>query len=541
MCVNPLSHLLKNLPGYKIGPPGNRKEEITHLFFVDDLKTYAQDKKQAKLQLDLITTFTNDIGMQFGSDKCAYCNIERGTKKSLGEVIRLNELDLNELEIGEYYKYLGQDEAVSINSIINKERVKKEYYKRVKKIWSSELYSRNKVNAHNTFAVPILTPTFGILNWTKEELSQIDVKTHKILTQMGSFHRNSDIDRLYCYRTKEGRGLNGVVDTYISRITSLSLHLLNSVDTNKYLKLVVTHEKDAMMRQSEEFQRELNQNFTFNEPKEVSKKMKEILKEKHYQAWMDKPQHSYLFKSRKQIKSIHTIDTTCWLRKANITSHMEGYIFATQEEEINTHALKQRRCKDPESEIHNLKCRICHKEKESIQHILACCERLRIPMYLPIRHNAVAKTVHQIITGLNYQDIQQVYSNDILELWWDVKVVTKPAVKHNKPDLILWKKEEKNAYIIDIVVGLDVNVEKNYLLKLDNYLPLSVELKRLYPEYTFDIIPISVGATGIVTTSLRENLTKIAINGFNLDKAVEQCQKSALFGTMKIVKSVMNK
>ena len=70
LCVNPLSHLLKQLHGYKVGPPGDRKTKLTHLFFVDDLKTYAHDEKEAKMQLDLITTFTSDIGMEFGSDKC---------------------------------------------------------------------------------------------------------------------------------------------------------------------------------------------------------------------------------------------------------------------------------------------------------------------------------------------------------------------------------------------------------------------------------------------------------------------------------------
>ena len=243
------------------------------------MKTFAQDEQHAKLQLDLITTFTNDIGMQFGSDKCAYCNIERGTQKSLGSKFEINGLELNELQHGEFYKYLGQDEAVSINGELNKEKVSTEYYKRVKKIWNSELYSRNKVNAHNTFALPILTPTFGVLNWTKQELAQIDVKTRKILTQTGSFHRNSDVDRLYCYRSKEGRGLNSVVDTCTSRIISLSLHLLKHATIHKHLEAVVTHEKEGIMRQSQEFQTEIKQDFNAQEPREAALKTKEALKE----------------------------------------------------------------------------------------------------------------------------------------------------------------------------------------------------------------------------------------------------------------------
>ena len=37
------------------------------------------------------------------------------------------------------YKYLGIDESISYAGAVNKERVTKEYYTRVKKIWKSEL------------------------------------------------------------------------------------------------------------------------------------------------------------------------------------------------------------------------------------------------------------------------------------------------------------------------------------------------------------------------------------------------------------------
>ena len=44
--------------------------------------------------------------MSFGSDKCAYMDIESGKQKIRGEKIQMNGLELNELEIGETYKYL---------------------------------------------------------------------------------------------------------------------------------------------------------------------------------------------------------------------------------------------------------------------------------------------------------------------------------------------------------------------------------------------------------------------------------------------------
>ena len=132
-------------------------------------------------QLDLITTYSLDIGMSLGSDKCAYLYIERGKQKSLDKNLSINGITIKELKENEKCKYLGQDESVEYDGPLNKERVTKEYLKRIKKIWSSELNSLNKVIAHNTFAVPVLAPTFGILDWTRSELSEIDVRTRKLM------------------------------------------------------------------------------------------------------------------------------------------------------------------------------------------------------------------------------------------------------------------------------------------------------------------------------------------------------------------------
>ena len=49
---------------------------------------------------------------------------------------------------GDTYKYLGINENISYVGAFNKEKVTKQYYTRVKKIWKSELSSFNKVIAH---------------------------------------------------------------------------------------------------------------------------------------------------------------------------------------------------------------------------------------------------------------------------------------------------------------------------------------------------------------------------------------------------------
>ena len=83
------------------------------------------------------------------------------------------------------------------------------------------------------FAVPILTGTFRVPDWTKEEVSDVDVKTRKLLTCTGNFHGNSNVDRLYTMRENGGRGLSSIFDVFIVRLLSLVEHLKATTDTHK--------------------------------------------------------------------------------------------------------------------------------------------------------------------------------------------------------------------------------------------------------------------------------------------------------------------
>ena len=95
----------------------------------------------------------------------------------------------------------------------------------MRKIWSSELSAYNKHLAHSTFALPVLTPTFGILDWTIREIENLDITTGKILNMTGNFNRNSDTDRLYLPCRNGRRGLKNVKTLYESRVISISQHL----------------------------------------------------------------------------------------------------------------------------------------------------------------------------------------------------------------------------------------------------------------------------------------------------------------------------
>ena len=152
-----------------MAPTVFRDQNITNLFFADDLNFYATTMNQMRRLLDQVTQFSRDIGMKFGESKCTYMVIERGEIIEQVKPIVMNDITINPMKTDECYKYLGQDQNISYVGPINKDRVTKGYTKRMKKIWTSELSAYNKHIAHNAFAVPVLIPTFGIVDWTKQE------------------------------------------------------------------------------------------------------------------------------------------------------------------------------------------------------------------------------------------------------------------------------------------------------------------------------------------------------------------------------------
>ena len=185
--------------------------------------------------------------MTFGLAKCAHINIERGKRKSLGKKIDINGIEISELEEGDMYKYLGVDEDNGFDGPLNKEKIKKEFLRRTRKIWESELYSRNKVTAYNTFALPVLTTSVSVLDWNEQELKDLDVKTRKVLNLFGSLHSKGDIDRLYVPRSNGGRGLNSVLDMFKNRMANLS-NYLQQTHCNPRMEIVKHRERDNIFR-----------------------------------------------------------------------------------------------------------------------------------------------------------------------------------------------------------------------------------------------------------------------------------------------------
>ena len=112
------------------------------------------------------------------------------------------ETTIKELDKHESYKYLGISENTGISHNEMKTKLSREYIRRVRMVLRSQLNSKNKFEAINKLAIPILMYSYSIINWTKSELKRLDTKTRKLLTCNRAHHPKADVDRLYIKRSE---------------------------------------------------------------------------------------------------------------------------------------------------------------------------------------------------------------------------------------------------------------------------------------------------------------------------------------------------
>jgi hypothetical protein len=194
--------------------------------------------------------------------------------------------------------------------------------------------------------------------------------------------------------------------------------------------------------------------------------------------------HGRYFKELEQ-PEVNIQASHAWLKKSNIHPETEGFIFAIQDRVINTRNYKKHIC-GLQSIID--KCRICGTEGETIEHIISSCTVLAQSEYKK-RHDIFAKIIHMnLAVKFNLlKNTQPHYSytpescleNDSYKLYFDRTILTDIHIKHNRPDIIILNKQQKQAYLLDIAVPNSHNITQTYNTKINKYLELSAAMRNL--------------------------------------------------------------
>ena len=121
----------------------------------------------------------------------------------------------------ETYKYLGILEADTIKQVEMKEKAKREYLRRTRKLLETKLSSRNLIKGINTWTVFLVRYSGPFFKWIREELKQMNQRTRNLTTMHKALHPRDDTERLYGSRKEGGRRLASIEDSIDASIQRL--------------------------------------------------------------------------------------------------------------------------------------------------------------------------------------------------------------------------------------------------------------------------------------------------------------------------------
>lgn len=557
-CISllPLSVELRNARGYQVGPPNRRNTKVTHLFYMDDLKLYSSSEPQLRSTLDTVLEYSKAAGMAFGLDKCATQHIRRGRGVGNGDNIELVDGSIiKHLGAGESYKYLGVAQNVTQDTAHVKATLRSRYKARLRQIWGSQLSAKNKVEATNVLAVPVLLYSFGVLKWNVDELKNLDRETRKLMNIHRSLHPKSSIQRIYLPRDQGGRGLLGLEYLHDRVVLETSARVLR--DRDPLMRLVAAHELEgigaflfrAARRAADslglEHLKPSHGQVGEMTPAQLAKINSDIRKAEHgklLEEHMSKAMHSVFFKNIRE-QGLSTSLTFAFLKSAGLKSETEGFIMACQDGVLNTLVYRRAVLK----QVVNTSCRACKAHPETLMHLLSACPYYAASLYID-RHNSALRVVYYHLRhayGIDRTpvlpyvpgEIESVVENSKCRIYWNYAFPTARQLSANKPDIVLLDLQAKHITIIELSCPAETNVGRKEVEKKNKYRDLMFELRALYPGHEVRLAVLIVGVLGGMKPSFTGELNSIPTCSANCNWLACRIQKAVLLGSLHLLRA----
>ena len=147
------------------------QEKINHQMYMDDIKLFAKYEKELETLIHAVRIYSQDIGMEFGVEKCAMLVMKSGKRHMTDGMERSNQDNIRTLGENETYKYLGILEADNIKQVQMKGKLRKEYLWRTRKLLETKLSGRNLIKEINTWAVSLVRYSGPFLKRTREQVN----------------------------------------------------------------------------------------------------------------------------------------------------------------------------------------------------------------------------------------------------------------------------------------------------------------------------------------------------------------------------------
>ncbi|XP_072153703.1 uncharacterized protein [Bemisia tabaci] len=164
------------------------------------------------------------------------------------------------------------------------------------------------------------------------------------------------------------------------------------------------------------------------------------------------------------------------------------------------------------------------------------------------RHNQVCNILHQNL-AMKYELINKqtpyykytpevVLENDKCKLYYDRTVITDKTAPHNIfwPDIILVNKSQRTAYLMDIAIPNNHNLQKTQQEKIERYVELGNEIKAMWKLQEVRIVPIVISNTGVPTKLSVALVRQLEVQ----ENIMQRMQKAVILSTCNMVRKFLS-
>ena len=574
LSLNPIAWYLRSTEGYKLSHAPDRK--ITHVLFVDDLKTYHRsEQKAATVASKLKKMFTN-IGLEWGINKCAAIHMKRGklntNNNNTNGMPVSNNCTIPVIGSDDHYKFLGKYQNTEHLEDKVIEEASKEYEKRLWTVWTSPLSIPRKVRATNTYAVPVLQYYMWTTDWCLNHLKELDRLTRKVINDCSGKHKYESTPLLYLQPEQGGKGLIELETLYKNTKLKVANYINNSTDQN--IKLVKSFhlEKEqrnlrSIFKDAKKYAEDLSIECSFNNNETVLKinekevrtnsaepqKVKNIIHianvHKHKKDLQQQPWIGKFVNQHWNDPEISRSSYDLFKHWKNIPDVVLSVDTLIRQQLLNTRTYRKHKLQE---HVEELTCRICLEKQETATHILANCSHLAQTLYSQ-RHDKMLRPIYHALLdkyGLEQSDYSSPWykqsipqpseENDEVKILWNIPWHLKKAPRNgsNKPDISVLDKKAKECILIEGTVCTPGTIPDRTKNKQEKYVDLRLGIKYLYPGFKVSQINVVFDYLGAHHKELNKDLSKLfGTQVTNL--TIERSQKWIISQNCEIVKRFM--
>ena len=593
LCLSGVSHAVDmSVPKYvssTLATGGNteRALKVNNIMYVDDMKLLGPNREAVDLAIAIVHEESTAIGLKLNPDKCMIA--ELGSEDEEGKGI----LDIPVAGTSTAYKYLGVEQAIEGREDLAWKRVKKIMMQRVNKLMESELSAGQIVRNINIMVNPVARYLFSHVIFGKGWFDQWEYQAKKMDKEIRNLfnshkmgNRQLSKSRMYISTQNGGWGLKPMIDVmheaiaytwcYIQCMESLApTRAILKTMTRRTRRSIDSDIRNILSR----FAPRLNVHARtdnreddaspeswgveimgriFAQPTQAARKIVSEVQARKERLRMEHWEKRRMSSAVRHAKHIERPLSFLWIMKGCMNKLSWRNAMLVQERALYTNSR---------SALNGGMCRRCKKKRETVQHIVSGCDKYRTTIMMD-RHNSIARALYfelcrkyDIATTHYTQMIAPVVENDKVKLYWDVNVVSRRILKHNRPDIVVFDKEGKRIQIVEISCTWYTILLDMYRVKFHKYATNSM-VENVWEELNTDtphvdlnlmgqideahgkeykngvkVVPIVVGVCGEVVPRITKDLKELGFSGRKVPELVERMQRGAVLGTSRLVRA----